>query len=154
MNTKTEDAGKVSAQIKSEKGFYIGDLCYAMPDELYYEIWGRTYNFDDGMFNDPGSALQFAVGSTAYGDGMYKGSNGFWYPVDAGVIGVVPLELCREDRSLFKDDGSIIEQAGTVTFEAEYGKFSIELPDGSKFSIDTRCEDEDEEGSYEEEDDA
>ena len=154
MNAKMEDAGKVFAQIKSEKGFYIGDLCYAMPDELYYEIWGRTYNFDDGMFNDPGSALQFAVGSTAYGDGMYKGSNGFWYPVDAGVIGVVPLELCREDRSPFKEYGSVIEQAGTVTFEAECGKFSIELPDGSKFSIDTSCEDEDEEGSYEEEDDA
>lgn len=79
-----------------------------------------------------------AGGGKTYGDGAYEGSNGLVFPVDAGVIGVLPLELCKENRDEYSDCGIIIDESGTVTFESEDGVFEIELPDGNRFTIDTK----------------
>lgn len=144
---------RVFAEIESEKGVYIGDICYAMQDKLYDGIWCGKHHCEDGCFEIPGSMLWFAVGGTAYGDGAYEGSNGLVFPVDAGVIGVLPLELCKENRDEYSDCGIIIDESGTVTFESEDGVFEIELPDGNRFTIDTKYEDEEDADSWWEEDD-
>lgn len=131
---------KVIAEIKSEKGFYIGDICYAMQNGLYRGVWGGKHHYQDGCFEIPGRNLWFAVAGTAYGDGEYEGSNGFWFPVDAGNIGVLPLEVCTNDLTEISGGGMLVDAPGTVVFNADDGIFEIELPNGSEFSINTRDE--------------
>jgi len=75
--------------------FYVGDICYAMQEELYRDVWGGKYGYKDGQF-DIGDT-SFAVASTKYGDGVYLGSDGHDYPVDAGDIGILSWELVDEN---------------------------------------------------------
>ena len=129
--------------IKSKKGFYIGDICYALPAEIYSGVWGK-WGYCDGKYSVPNTNLAFAVAGTAYGDGEYFDQNGRLYGVDAGVIGVVPLELL--DPS-YDYGGHIFEGEGEAVFEAEKGFFSVTLPNGDEIIINTDDEvcDEDEE---------
>ena len=83
------------AKIKSDIGFYVGDICYVLADELYHKVWGGIYEYQDCVVKDPKTGLHFAVAGTAWGDGGYIGSDGVEYSVDAGVIGLVPIELVR-----------------------------------------------------------
>lgn len=126
---------KITAEIRSEKGFYIGDICYVLGERLYHGVWGDKYGFNDGTFTDPETGLQVAVAGTAYGDGTYTGSDGTEYPVDAGNIGLVPLELVAERSGL--EEGKVVETPGTAIFEATDGFFEINLPDGQTITIDT-----------------
>lgn len=73
--------------------YYIGDLCYALKDELYEKVFGGMgystglYKMSDGSF--------FMMSHTKCGDGEYPGTNGKSYPVDAGIIGIAPLSVCK-----------------------------------------------------------
>lgn len=118
--------------ITSEKGFYIGDICYVLADKLYHGVWGKN-GYTDGECADPETGLKFAVSGTAYGDGVYEGSNGKCYPVDAGVIGIVPLELVEKTRGL--KFGSVHECVGTAAMSAEDGSFVFTLPNGEEIVI-------------------
>lgn len=118
--------------ITSEKGFYVGDICYVLGDKLYHGIWGAS-GYDDGEHTDPETGLKFAVAGTAYGDGEYEGSDGKYYGVDAGVIGIVPLELVEKKRGLKL--GSVHECAGTAEMKAEDGCFVFTLPNGKEIVI-------------------
>lgn len=89
--------------IKSEKGFYIGDPCYVLPDEIYNEIWGDKYNFKDGKIEVGDKA--FLVHGTAYGDGEYFDGIGTSYGVDSGTLALIPLELIK-DNELIPDEGA------------------------------------------------
>ena len=145
--------GKVSARtqeiigsIHSDKGFYVGDISYVLNDDIYYGIWMGVHDFDDGCHEVPGTGLSFAVGSTAYGDGCYIDEHNNLYSVDAGVIGIVPLELCERGTS----SGAVFETSGDATFEMYEGKFKFRLPGGVEVNIDTgdEYEYEDEEDEY------
>lgn len=35
----------ISATIRSDEGFYVGDICYVLGNEIYYGVWGEKYNF-------------------------------------------------------------------------------------------------------------
>lgn len=145
----------VYAEIKSEKGFYIGDICYVLLDRLYHDVWGEKHGYEAGTFMDPETGRHVAVAGTAYGDGTYAGSDGTEFPVDAGVIGLVPLELVK--NSYGQEDGKVVEVPGTAIFSASDGKFEITTPDGNVLTIDTTWEpgyyDEDDEDFYEDDDD-
>lgn len=130
----------MKATINSNKGFYVGDICYVLNDDLYHNVWGAS-GYDDGVFSDPKSRLQVAVAGTAYGDGEYYDQFGRQYGVDAGVIGIVPCELVKSE---YTNGGQIFEGAGQAVFEAEDGIFNIMLPNGEELHINT-CEDEDDE---------
>lgn len=128
--------------ITSKKGFYVGDICYAMYHELYDEFWGDQCGYDDGIHTIPDDSIvpgtagfKFAVASTAWGDGTYKDDDGRKYPVDAGVIGVLPLELVNFNN--YTDGGHIFELPGSCMFEADDGKFTISLPNAEIIRIDT-----------------
>ena len=84
--------------IKSSKGFYIGDICYVLNKDFYHGVWGAA-DYKDGKYADPETGVEFAVAGTAYGDGEYQDNHGNRYPVDAGVIGLVPLELVEEEAT-------------------------------------------------------
>lgn len=129
MNTSERIAGT----IKSTQGFYIGDICYVLDEETYSDFWGQEKQYDDGIHHLPGSDLAFAVASTAYGDGDYRDNKGHEYLVDAGIIGLVPLELVKKETS----GGHIFPGAGTAHFDAENGQYTITLPGGTQITIDT-----------------
>ena len=73
--------------------YVVGDPCYSMGDHENWMDWLERADY----MNQPLVLLArtpngTAVGiSTASGDGTYRGSDGNDYPVDAGMIGVVPL---------------------------------------------------------------
>lgn len=120
--------------IKSAQGFYIGDICYVLDDEVYYGVWGKN-GYVDGQYKaDNGYA--FAVASTMYGDGCYDDDDGNVYGVDAGVLGIVPLELVS-DVEKAREDGLVVECNGEATMYAREGDFHFELPNGKKVHIDT-----------------
>ena len=128
----------ISATIRSDKGFYVGDVCYILADSLYHDVWGEKYHFRNGSIQDPESGRVFAVAGTAYGDGSYIGSDGTSFPVDAGVIGLVPLELVGKPDGL--GEGKVVEIPGRAIFWVKDGKFEITFPDNSALTIDTNYE--------------
>ena len=140
---------KHSDLLGSKKGFFVGDICYALKDEIYDDVWGARHDYEDGQFTtDDGN--QFIVAGTAWGDGEYIDNYGHLYPVDAGVIGVVPLELVKD--SLFENlDCGYVCTSKEATFEAENGIFKIKLSEGRTIEINTREDEEEEDEEKEEE---
>ena len=146
---------KISGTVKSEKGFYVGDLCYALNDDVYDTIWGGA-GYRDGIYIEPVTGCSFAVAGTAYGDGTYEDKYSFrTFDVDAGNISLVPGELVEETEG-----GHYFEGAGEATFTAAGGIFDIQLPSGEEIHISTLWEhlgddewDEEEDEWDEEEDD-
>ena len=113
--------------IKSKTGFYIGDICYVLNDDVYHGVWGGN-NYEPGEYEVPQTGMRFAVVNTAFGDGCYYGIFGAEYGVDAGCIGIVPLELCEDtDRygNRIEDLGSVIRQVGKFYIEEENGLITI-----------------------------
>jgi hypothetical protein len=128
----------VSAKIRSDVGFYIGDICYVLDDRLYHGVWGDQNGYADGTFRDPDTGLEVSVAGTAYGDGCYLGSDGAEFPVDAGVIGLVPLELVPKEKEPQGGRlGEIFKMPGEAEFIAEDGLFTVILPDGCMVEINT-----------------
>lgn len=116
----------VHEQTSTQKGFYIGDICYALDDDTYDTVWGGA-NYVDGKYDVNG--YSFIVGSTAYGDGEYTDQHSNVYGVDAGNIGIVPLELCTGDsEDNLKRLGNVLYTTGVATFECENGIFDIVTP--------------------------
>jgi len=97
--------------------YYIGDPCYAVKDEN----WGKLIDdtgcfgiedsecFENGCFTYNGS--QCFTKGTAYGDGCYTDNYGREYGVDAGLIGIMPIEVC---------DGDYIEGGNVIMFEEDF----------------------------------
>jgi len=141
----------------NEDQIYIGDPCYAMKDEVYDGCWCDKNGAKDGEFSFGG--VSFAIGGTAYGDGDYQGSNGFSFPVDAGCIGAIPIELCDPEKVkevMAQKLGVVIAAPYVELHYDEPGEFyfMIDYGNGDKGEIDisTRepAEDDYEEESYEE----
>jgi len=145
------------ANIMSNKGFYLGDICYVLGEDVYDGVWGKE-GYEDGYYEDPKSGFGFAVAGTAYGDGSYFDGEGHEYCVDAGVIGLVPLELVEKEDGL--ELGRVFIGGGYADFEADNGLFCATIPFGQIVVINTREEEEedddwcDEEEEEEEWDDA
>ena len=91
--------GQESDHIRFDPGtYYIGDPCYAIPDAEWMDYL-NSYGPDWGG----GEATTFKGhkvwhDSTAFGDGSYRGSDGFEYGVDAGIIGIIPVALICEQE--------------------------------------------------------
>lgn len=83
-----------------EGQYVLGDPCYAVPDDLWNDLLDscQFFSFPIGLVQKKGESFVYHVlgFSTAYGDGCYEGSNGRQYPVDAGLIGLVPIQLAEE----------------------------------------------------------
>jgi hypothetical protein len=76
--------------------YYLGDPCYSVPEEFWGELLKSSDRF---MTKNQGEANGFTVYAfhTAWGDGTYAGTDGSEYPVDAGLIGLVPVALGGKD---------------------------------------------------------
>lgn len=143
--------------LTSNKGFYIGDICYVLSDKVYHDIWGNQNSYQEGKIQVGNYA--FAVDHTAYGDGTYTDNNGREYSVDAGVIGCVPFELIDMDKlhedydpgadpiDILNDLGLFIE-GSQAEFETNgEGLFIIAVDNQIAIMIDTNHE-----ADYEEDD--
>lgn len=96
--------------------YYIGDPCYMIDDDDWQEIGDKTGWFGagnepfinyNGLFELKGRTC-FAEG-THWGDGVYSDNKGNQYGVDAGLIGLVPLDVCKSD-----DLPRMLEELGAV----------------------------------------
>lgn len=83
----------VSANIPAGT-YWVGDPCYAFED---HELWLRLLTSGGidrqsipRVMECSADGARFVASSTAHGDGTYKDQQGREYPVDAGLIGVVP----------------------------------------------------------------
>jgi hypothetical protein len=74
--------------------YWVGDPCYAVPNADWME-WLEAADFENEhwVLKAPVNGKEVLAFGTAYGDGCYPGSDGNLYPVDAGLIGVVPVTL-------------------------------------------------------------
>ena len=117
--------------------YFIGDICYGLDAETYLEEFGKKYNYQSGDYG------KYAVAKTAYGDGIYTGSDGIEYGVDAGILGIVDLStLPTYNEDLLNKLGRVIE-CNNLTMSAEGGIFTFNF-DGNEIVIDTTEDFEDE----------
>jgi hypothetical protein len=76
--------------------YYIGDLSYALDDDIYHGVFGAN-DYEMGLYTENNSQLSFLIAETAYGDGVYEGSDGKEFSVDAGIIGICHEDLIEQD---------------------------------------------------------
>lgn len=126
-------------EINVKNGLYIGDICYALDEKIYDEVWCDA-GCKDGAYTDPKTGLEFAVVATAYGDGFFND-----FPVDAGNIGIVDLGICTK-RTAAELDGEygrvLSDYVGTVEISYEDGIITVSTDD-EYLIINTLSEDED-----------
>lgn len=122
--------------------YFIGDICYALREDIYDKDWGNRHDFKDGNYGI------YAVAGTAYGDGCYEGTDGFSYPVDAGNIGVTDMRYSKRTREQLAEMGKVVNVKDKLVFDSDgHGYYTITV-DGSQFDINTDYDDEEEESSY------
>ena len=118
--------------------YYIGDFCYLLDDEDYYEIV-CSFLYDGEPYQY--KKYNFLFGNTAHGDGQYSDNKGnSCYSADSGTIGIINLptkklkeqakELLRcrcanvvkfdEPFSVYCGDG--IFYFGSIEINTEYSK--------------------------------
>jgi hypothetical protein len=76
--------------------YYIGDLCYVLGDDVYAKIFGGT-EYKSGIYEEKNTGRTFLVSGTAYGDGLFVGSDFKEYTVDAGIIGICSASLMAKN---------------------------------------------------------
>lgn len=121
--------------------YFLGDPCYAVPDERWHDLLESCGYFDKspvGVFVFKGTTYEVLAFSTAYGDGEYVDQRGHRYAVDAGMIGLTPvLEFpgWRYADNELEEMGQIVEFDHDVTASTDgegrltFGEFSIDTTD-------------------------
>ena len=114
------------------KGSYvIGDPCYAVPSHLWNELLNSCNCFENpiGYIKNGGQKFPVLAFGTKWGDGCYRGTDGREYGVDAGLIGLVPLNVVEDlsehevvnfsKDTLCIDDGSGKLKFGHITIDTD-----------------------------------
>ena len=77
---------------KLKKGtYYIGDPCYLLNEDDYEKIVIDNFNNLENYEN-------FFISKTKFGDGTYKDNQYGIYPVDSGLLSILPEEICSHDK--------------------------------------------------------
>ena len=126
--------------------YVIGDPCYHVPDAEWDSVLDESGFFNGQCwasfrtFNGrTGTVVAF---STVYGDGVYQDAAGRRYPVDAGLIGLIPLEdvdpnaldLSCANVIEFKTSITCKEKEGVITFG--FVEVDTDPPDGLDEELD------------------
>ena len=95
-------------EVEVPAGSYVlGDPCYSFPDyDEWMELLESCNYFENPMGTiSRGTDNYYVLAfSTRWGDGRYRGTDGNSYAVDAGLIGLVPVEALRSDADSLRDD--------------------------------------------------
>ena len=102
--------------------YYIGDPCYVIADEKWDAFWPLSFS-DHPDCHESCAVTEFEghplyAHGTAYGDGVYLGSDGVEYAVDAGMIGIIPEALIAEESR-----GDIARLGSLVTFHEPFNAY-------------------------------
>ena len=95
---------KVEVEVPAGQ-YILGDPCYAVPDDEWMELLESCDYFENPIgkiTRRDKSYYRIVAFSTRWGDGCYRGTDGNSYPVDAGLIGLVPVEAV--DMDALRDD--------------------------------------------------
>lgn len=111
--------------------YYIGDLCYAVESQVYDTIFGSLGGYDSGLYKEKGTEHFFLVANTFAGDGRYYATDGKEFCVDAGIIGICPKALCKQDGNggqfyTFKDPVRCHFQNGIFEFRSGHIRLTID----------------------------
>lgn len=140
--------------------YYVGDLCYALEDSVYTNVWGGQHKYKMGSYliESNGKQGMFSVNRTLYGDGLYYDENSdMEFMVDAGIIGILPYDLCdpNEIKNGMINGGHIIESSTEVEFDSNDGYFVITYnkneDNNSMIIIETGVDSDEDDDSYESE---
>lgn len=137
------------------KAVFVGDICYALDEEIYDKVWLDQLHGSDGKIADEDN-LYAVVAGTAYGDGTYYDDCGHEFGVDAGVIGVTDLKWMNKDTTIESLNRlglvvSIPSGQAKISFVCDDSEFSITVEDRVSHKqlysgfIDTKPEYDDEE---------
>ena len=107
--------------------YWLGDPCYVVgePHESWLKLVDAFYGEDKDIPHTEIRVVELngqkmVWSNTNYGDGVYWGTNGFNYGVDAGLLGIVPVDLIHPDSSENGSDrelGAIVEFTEDVVIE-------------------------------------
>lgn len=80
--------------------YVVGDPCYSIPDDKWH-AWLRAADYTNPsrehvLVAEVNGHLCVGV-STFYGDGSYPDNMGNLHPVDAGLLGLVPLAIAEKN---------------------------------------------------------
>jgi hypothetical protein len=124
--------------------FAVGDPCYVIPSgQDWADLLGSCgfFNADPSLPNSGPVGVLHGVPvlafGTAFGDGCYRGNDGRDYPVDAGLIGLVPVEVA--DLNATSGHNVITFTEPTMCTRTEDGTISF-----GSLTIPTGDQDEDE----------
>lgn len=129
--------------------YYIGDLCYALDDAIYDNVFGNQGGYADGLYKKNNSTDAFFVAATAFGDGCYYGCDENPFYVDAGIIGIMSKSLLKKPSkkdannllaSKVGDGGHFYTFDNPVTCDFYEGRFSFSST-GQYLMIDTTGDD-------------
>lgn len=117
--------------------YYIGDPCYLFDESSWGKVIAITNYFkEDGRYDIFGKKC--FVGGTKYGDGTYDDNYGREYGVDAGLIGILPIELIEIDN---KQTLKSIIESDMMHIETFTEDFNCDINNGffrfGKITIDT-----------------
>jgi hypothetical protein len=118
--------------------YVIGDPCYAVPNDDWDDLLESCNYFQNPIGyvkrNFTHKVFVLAFG-TKWGDGCYRGTDDKEYPVDAGLIGLVPVEIVEgladhdgdydgvivkfDKPTLCIDDGSGKLKFGHITIDTD-----------------------------------
>jgi|SRR5579864_7308883 len=79
--------------------YYVGDPCYCFNCTSWEAIGAQNNGFKNNPMVATLNGHRLVALGTAYGDGRYTDQRGRTYPVDAGLIGAVPVDIIDDDSS-------------------------------------------------------
>jgi hypothetical protein len=122
--------------------YVLGDPCYTFPSGHWMALLDSCSFFNDSPVGKA-AGLEVVAFDTAYGDGCYSDNEGNQYPVDAGLIGLVPVyEGMPTDRL---DLGTVVEFTEPTTCSTDgMGRMKF-----GHYEINTNDPDEGEDDDYE-----
>lgn len=107
--------------------YLVGDPCYAVPDHRWMEwLEAADYETQDVLLAELDGHPTLGIG-TAHGDGTYEGDDGNEYPVDAGLIGVVPVEIADYSDDKYPRGKIMRKVEFTKDFDCSYEDGTIVL---------------------------
>jgi hypothetical protein len=79
--------------------YWVGDPCYAVPREQWQTWLDASWAVEGSggiLIADIDRSPVLGI-ATAFGDGVYEAEDGTSFPVDAGMIGLVSVDVARPD---------------------------------------------------------
>ena len=118
---------RIYTRLRSDKGFYVGELLYAMGDEDYDGDWQSDHSDIEGVHRLRGHT--FALACIGDSDRTYTDSKGRTYEVESGHIGILPLELCEKSMEEMQSKGQIVNTQ-LAFFDANKGVVNVVFNNG------------------------